>query len=346
MSLTKKLAQLQTDADIALRIAAFWQKQIAEHGEAKATSFYQHLGLNHLDDNHGAGVINEDSKRTIEVNIHPDPSSAFKTAALFGEKAASVFIPAHRQKKGVEWEGMTLSREPKEHEKIAVKGVFDAQESGKASVTVILLKLRTTLIDDALKAIKKLTPVTYHELILKTPKESKVELREQLTKIFNKGRRLVAQELSKTKEAILDDDDDEFLDELADLTGSRTANEIQARITAAAARYRLLGLEGAALNEAIAKEMADGSVSYIDRAAHGVANRVLNIGRSREADDRKDEWENVEYSALLDQNVCDPCAADDGETSTSEVDLTDTPNPDCAGGDWCRCFHVFIAPGG
>lgn len=303
MSLQKKVLKLKLDGAIALRHAQFWERQIAQHGEQKATAFYTSLGLNHL------------------------------------------------EKKSIEWEGLTLSREPTEVEKLCIKSIASAQEAGKASVTTVLLKLRTDLIDNALKAIKKLTPATYHELILKTPKESRAELREQLAKVFEKGRNLVALELGRQRgKSVIagnafkqsQEEDDEELDDLTDLTDSRVVNDVQSRITATAARYALLGLAGAALWEAVNKEMADGSVSYIDRAATGITNKVLAFGRSREAEDRSDEWGSVEYSAILDQNVCEPCAADDGQSAKSEDDLTDTPNPDCAGGDWCRCFHVFV----
>lgn len=272
-----------------------------------------------------------------------------KHIVLHGEETATAFYKSlglnHLETKSVQWEGLTLSRQPTEAEKLCVKGIAGAQEAGKASVTVILLDLRANLITEAMKAIKKLTPADYHTLILEAPQKSRDKLRDELVAIFKKGRRLVAAELRGTKEADPIDFDDEIFDELTDLTDSRVVNDVQSRITAAAQRYYLLGLRGAALNAAIAQEMADGSVSYIDRASQGVANRMLNYGRSREAEDRSDEWGRVEYSALLDQNVCGPCAEDDGQEATSEDDLTPTPNPECEGGDWCRCFHVFIAEG-
>jgi len=68
----------------------------------------------------------------------------------------------------------------------------------------------------------------------------------------------------------------------------------------------------------------------------------LNFGRAKEARARKDEWTTVEYSAILDSNSCSPCASEDGQQASSEDDLTPVPNADCAGGDLCRCVHVFI----
>lgn len=292
MTLQSKVLSLKLESATAMRHALWWEKVIREHGEEKATAFYKHLGLNHL------------------------------------------------EKKSIDWEGLTLSREPTEAEKIAVKGVHQSQESAKESIGKILLDLRLVLIEDGLKQIAKLPPSEYHALILEAPEESHDELRARLNLVYKQGRQLVANELGK-KDALPDYDDEE-LDVLTDLTDSRIANEVQARITAAAARYRQAGLTGQALLDAITQEITGGSVSYIDRASIGLGNKVISMGRSYEAERRNDEWGRVEYSALLDNNVCSPCAAEDGKTAADEDDLQPAPNPDCEGLDYCRCFHVFV----
>jgi len=293
VSLQEKVLNLKLNAALAVRLAQGWQRLIDLYGEAKATQFYRHLGLNHL------------------------------------------------EKKSFEWEGLQLSREPKEHEKIAVKGIANAQESSKEAIAQILLSAREELITDGLKGIKKLEPATYHGLTLQVSSEARNSLRDRLVKVHRQGRMLVAAELGK-KEAVPEDDEFDDLDLLTDLTDSRLANDVQARIIDSAARHSLLGLTGRELIDAVQNEITAGSVSYIDRASRGLANKVINIGRSDEAESRLDEWDRVEYSALLDQNVCEPCASQDGETAKDESDLEDTPNPDCLGGDLCRCFHVWI----
>jgi hypothetical protein len=310
MSLQEKVLNLKLNAALAVKHAQGWQRLIDLYGEQKATEFYTHLGLNHL------------------------------------------------EKKSIEWEGLKLSREPKEHEKIAVKGIAVAQESSKEAIGKILLSLREELISDGLKGIKKLKPATYHELTLQAPKESRTELRHRLIKVHAQGRNLVVHELSghkhldgvwphecpidfSTKEALPEDEFDD-LDMLTDLTSSRVANDVQSRIIDAATRHALLGQTGAGLINAVTNEITGGSVTYIDRAARGLANKVINIGRSDEAESRKDDWDRVEYSALLDANVCEPCASQDGKTAPEEDDLQPAPNPECLGGDMCRCFHVWI----
>lgn len=307
------------DALVAARHASFWQQAIDNHGEAKAAAFYTHLGLNHL------------------------------------------------ERKSFEYDGLTLSREPNEHEKVAVKGIANAQESAKESIGKILLSLREELVQDGLKGIKKLKPATFHGLTLQASPASRNDLRDRLIKVHRQGQLLVAQELNPGKsfeplwgeasaiqsagriragtifkEAIPVDEFDD-LDMLTDLTDSRVANDVQARIIDATTRYSLLGLTGKGLLAAVESEMASGSVAYIDRAARGLANRVINLGRSDEMAARADDIERYEQSALLDQNVCDPCAADDGQSADNPDDLPGGPNPGCLGSDQCRCFVVAVA---
>lgn len=266
-----------------------------------------------------------------------------------GERKAEEFYlhlgHNHIERKSAEWEGLTLRRQPREAEKIAVKGVFQAQESAKEQIGKVFLALRAKLISDGLEGIEKLPVAQYHELTLQAPPETRQSLRDRLITTYQQGRQLVAVELGKLHKQ--DEKEDEFddLDTLTDVSTARVTNDVQSRIAAAAARFVLLGLTGTALMAAIQKELGDGSVSYIDRASAGLAHRVINIGRGDEARSRRSEWERVEYSALLDQNVCGPCAAEDGQEATTEDGLTPVPNPECEGGDWCRCFHVFVAEG-
>lgn len=319
MSLQEKVLNLKLEAALALKHAQGWQGLIDKFGIEKATEFYTHLGLNHL------------------------------------------------EKKSFEWEGLTLSREPKEHEKIAIKGIANAQESAKESIGNILLTLRSELIEDGLKGINKLKPASYHELTLQASLESRSSLRDRLVFVHRQGRLLVAAELGKGKaldpmwgeasrveargRAVaspafkeanpIDDFDD--LDELTDLTDARIANDVQSRIIAAATRFRLLGLTGQELLSAVQNEITAGTVTYIDRAATGLANKVINIGRMDEMRNRSDEIDRYEQSALLDPSTCGPCLEDDGQTASNPDDLPGGPNPDCLGSDYCRCFVVAIA---
>jgi hypothetical protein len=225
------------------------------------------------------------------------------------------------------------------------------------------------LITDGLKGIKKLEPATYHELTLQVSSEARNSLRDRLVKVHRQGRMLVARELGGTpkglahepncnelflrneidycqcdfKEAVPEDDEFDDLDLLTDLTDSRLANDVQARIIDAAARHSLLGLTGQELIDAVRNEISGGSVSYIDRASAGLANKVIAIGRSDEMQQRSDDIDRYEYSSLLDVNTCSNCAELDGSTAQSMDDLPEVPLAECDGGALCRCFIVGIA---
>ena len=292
MSLQERILSLKLNAALAVKHAQGWQRLIDLYGEQKATEFYQHLGLNHLD------------------------------------------------KKSFEWEGLKLSREPKEHEKIAVKGIAQAQESSKEAIGKILLSLREELISDGLKRIKKLKPASYHALTLQAPSAIRISLRDRLIQVHRQGRILVAAELSKKK--ALPDGEFDDLDELVDVTLSRVVNDTQSRIIGAATEAVTLGLSSNNLAQAVQRAVEAGSVSYIDRTAGGTGNRVISIGRRDEMQSRSDEIDRYEYSALLDVNTCSNCAQLDGTTAQSMDDLPEVPLAECDGGPLCRCFIVAI----
>jgi len=74
-------------------------------------------------------------------------------------------------------------------------------------------------------------------------------------------------------------------------------------------------------------------------------NEAFNFGRSIEAEKEKDDIETVQYSAILDSGTCKVCEPLDGQ----EWDFSDertgkyySGNPDCEGGNRCRCLLVFI----
>ena len=58
--------------------------------------------------------------------------------------------------------------------------------------------------------------------------------------------------------------------------------------------------------------------------------------------EHRDEIASYIYSALLDVNTCEACAAADGQESESEDGIPAVPNPDCDGGDKCRCVVVAV----
>lgn len=316
-TLPDKITRLKLTAYHAARTADFWQRQLDQHGEVKATEFYRHLGLNHV------------------------------------------------ELKGVEFEGLTLRRQPRPSEAVAVKGVAQAQDSARERLVQLLAQVRTTLIDEGLREVVKLKPATYHALVLDGAADYRNDLQRALMATYNGARLLVARELGGvpkgfTHEAACNDrflkgeidycrceykaDTEDFdeLDDLLDLTLSRVTNDVQARITGAATRLATIGLSPANFTATLSSEILSGSVSYVDRISSALANRTINIGRGDEMEAHADEIERYEQSALLDNNVCGPCLEDDGLEADDPSELPGGPNPDCLGSDLCRCFVVAV----
>jgi hypothetical protein len=89
-------------------------------------------------------------------------------------------------------------------------------------------------------------------------------------------------------------------------------------------------------------ELDEQSDKWIDGAASKGANEAFADGRAAGYEEFSDEIGAVQYSALLDWNTCGNCEAADGAEGITPDDIPAVPNPDCDGGDKCRCVHVFI----
>lgn len=80
--------------------------------------------------------------------------------------------------------------------------------------------------------------------------------------------------------------------------------------------------------------------------AQQAASAALNAGRQAEAASDPDV-EGVIYTALMDTNTCDACAAaDTGDVlPLDSPDRIEPPNADCEGGGRCRCIEVYVLAG-
>ncbi len=92
----------------------------------------------------------------------------------------------------------------------------------------------------------------------------------------------------------------------------------------------------------VEEELDAQSDKWIDGAAAKGANEAFADGRAAGYEAYSDEIGAVQYSALLDWNTCENCSAADGAEGPTPEDIPGVPNPDCDGGDKCRCVHVYI----
>jgi len=192
------------------------------------------------------------------------------------------------------------------------------------------------------------------------------QIRVILTDYYDAGRQQVAKELDRQKQGkpVVQDTLEARRQgvKAADkpkVTGkakSLTPNEAQSYIVEQSqvlARSIGSGSVAAASNEAaravvvsVAESVMEDMVMRQSDAAAMQAGltvtRMMNIGRGTEAKQQGSRVGAAYYSAVLDENVCTACSMMDGEHTTN-LDEADnwTPNPDCEGGDRCRCFTIY-----
>jgi 2'-5' RNA ligase/GNAT superfamily N-acetyltransferase len=257
----------------------------------------------------------------------------------------------------VEHDGMLLWRKPTAVElQIDLKAIQDEFDAGEARLREQLDRLRRKLLTDAAAGIIKLEPADYHTLTVNPAARDITALAAELQRIYEHGRNLVLEELrdqgaGEYDEADVDTVDElyqlEYEDELAQLsevTASRMANDVQSRVAAIAAGLIALGIAAgtAEFISRLTADVADLSTSFVDANAAMADHVALNTGRESAAATNSNIIREVYYSSVLDQNTCEFCQADDGETGPTSADITQVPNPDCLGRGRCRCIHVYV----
>jgi len=251
------------------------------------------------------------------------------------------------EKKTFEIDGITLGREPRGAEVfIDFKKIVGDYESEKEKCIKVLSKFRVELIDQAVSTLDKLTTETAHTLTLTPNPKRRKEIANALKSAYQTGRgqivaEITAQQNSKGNQFIefqkAEGDYLDYLDELTDGLISRIINEITAR---AVNEYLSLKLLNDYLAEKLSETLLAQAEKYIDKMAGSVVNAAINTGRDDEIKANIDQISETEYSAILDKNTCGPCEEADGMTAADPEDLPAAPNPDCAGGENCRCFHI------
>jgi len=108
-------------------------------------------------------------------------------------------------------------------------------------------------------------------------------------------------------------------------------------------RVQLLTTHHGAIGEALANALL--KVLGARSIAAGVVSTALFSGMGATFEENQDIIGGFEYSAVLDGGTCDECAALDGSTYESWDAIQDVlpnggPNPECLGGDRCRCRAV------
>jgi len=150
------------------------------------------------------------------------------------------------------------------------------------------------------------------------------------------GTRIVAAEKPKVSPQRLAKD--AAIAQQAEMAARSIALVTQAAAANAAARATSgVPLAEAAMADAILRESDATALRFA-----GVVSDLMQLGRADEAQAQAQQIEDAVYSALLDGATCAACEPMDGETTT-DLTLAEgwTPNPDCLGGERCRCLVVY-----
>jgi HK97 family phage portal protein len=261
-------------------------------------------------------------------------------------------VPEVKAKPLIEYDGLMLHREPDHLEKLCdLKSMVNELEINQERAQKALKRFRLELIEQATEKLDRRDPGNANMITLEPDPKIRKDIAKAIRNAYATGQNQVARELmaqnrnkkvdpSHWEVKDLDEDDLEYIDSLADGLVSRMINEIRTRAINQFLAFKLLGNY---TKEVLRGMLLDQSEKFIKQLAESSINAATMSGRADEANARKDEWDRVMYSAILDNNTCGPCEEADGMEADDPAELPDAPNPDCEGGINCRCFHVYIA---
>jgi hypothetical protein len=249
----------------------------------------------------------------------------------------------------VEWDGLTLLREPTALEALCIKAIDRVMESGKQQITPMLDAVRRRWFEeiaadyddgdlDDPEDLQDLQP-----LILS---KDRAELIGALTLLAEQGAQLIVQELvnqGAPPSEPLSDAPRAIIETIAGATLTQLGNDVRSRAVGSAVQAVQLGQPIAAR---IRQDAASSPSGYVTRAAGQATNVALAQGRAGEMHRRKRQIAFYGYSAVLDAHTCRPCGEADGKSGDTPKDLPSVPNPSCPGGASCRCiiFPVYNVP--
>jgi HK97 family phage portal protein len=281
-------------------------------------------------------ISNQPSPPVLPTETLPPGLAAGET----GEDSAKSMSP-HFFTKSVDWNGLTLRRQPTELEARMLKALDDAYQQGKTSMEGTLLALRSHYIDQMAEELGDLDPSAYYLATVNTTDKDRGTIYALLSALFLRGAGLIVEELRNQGASISDQSarpDETYMRWMAGAIVSRIANDVQARATGAAITASLLGQ---AVVDTVRETMGAGSTAYTTRSASEATNWALSQGRDAEIEEKADQIEYLVYSAVLDNNTCSPCGDSDG-MGGQLGEIPAVPNPACEGGAQCRCVHIPV----
>lgn len=245
-------------------------------------------------------------------------------------------------------DGVKTRREPRGAERfLALAEIVNELDRGRDEIAAALRKARSRVQAEVVNKLVNRPVRELHRVSIPLDEKLLGEVEAILRGVFEFGRDQVGEERGRQKSAtdvrLAVKKRREPLGVYADATVSEFLNNITARAANVAADWmrRPADKTMGELIRTIELELDDQSDKWIDSTAAKGTNEAFADGRQAGYEEHADEIKSVMYSALLDMATCDVCSAADGEEGATPDDITAVPNPDCEGGDRCRCVHVY-----
>lgn len=131
----------------------------------------------------------------------------------------------------------------------------------------------------------------------------------------------------------------------AKVSAQSAADKLLSSALAESLRLKRAGWEDDEVEDALKIHLGELSDSWISRLATMAVNEAFSMGRGAAAQELADQIGTATYTAILDENVCKPCEALDGEEfdiGSDEYEANMPPYVDCEGGDQCRCVYLYV----
>jgi hypothetical protein len=245
--------------------------------------------------------------------------------------------------------GAAVRREPVGYEKfLALDEIVSALDKGRDEVAAALRAARSRVQAEIVHKLMNVPVRNMHRVSVAPDEKLTAAIEAILNGVYSFGVAQVAGEKGRQRPGsaatVRMADKRDPLGVYADGVVSEFTNGLTARAANVALDYRRR--PGALTPGEIIRQTEDDldsqSDKWIDGAASKGANEAFADGRADGYGEHADEIKEVIYSALLDINTCEECAGADGESGETPDDIPDVPNPDCEGGDKCRCVHVYV----
>lgn len=255
--------------------------------------------------------------------------------------------------------GLELLRAPQGPERwLALSEIVTSLDQGKAKVASILRAAKPAVIAEALHKAMAAPVGRAHQVSVPADAKLVDHIVAALREVRADGARHVHNERARqlaggapvnprTGMVVAADDSDQKLKLFAQAAVSEFNNNLTQRAVNKALDVKK-NPGDATRGEAIVaaqQDLEDGKDGWIDNVAGDATNEAFGAGRSDGFAALGDDIKGYLYSAILDVNTCEACSAADGQQGPTELDVPPAPNPNCDGGDLCRCVIVAIFEG-